>query len=547
MEDGQLEQLIWYTVPGALVVAAMLLVWPHVLQPDGMTALIIAGTPLLGFVIHQAYRLFFEWRGGFTQESRRSLDILWQAIARPCGFENSDHRYTKSFLIWEITFYGEEIPEGFRGHDRGAWHYILSFRASSWSSFFAAFILVWAILWRTYTNTQQGSLFYLIIAALVAVAVGFIFCFKGKQTHESLMNQEIAVIYRYAEKFSETARKLRILDKGDIVARYVAWVDILGFASLMTADGDRAKRTWTELRELVKKHLPAKGGAQVYGINDGFFAISEDPALLQGLVSIYQSWFDKFAEVPGSRPLLRGAISTASAEITPEQEDSNVCLWLEGPGFRYASEYEQLLRGSRLFIDPTAIKVAESEANLFCYEWEEISGWELPENSRGMHLGEVLWPISEDSAELLVRAEKSFKLYDGAFADFLRKEADVGLKDALPKLLQYEETLKLMLRSIGKKLHADAGKKEELEQFVSRMLKYRPDQFRLTWGVTFVALEAVFLAGCLDAHHYARCVKEYLGKQSNNLENVRFVKDFEEELKLSTYKRFSEWWHSNSR
>jgi hypothetical protein len=63
MEAGNLEQLIWYTVPGALIVAAWLLVCPYVLQQDGMAAVIIAGTPLLGFVIHQAYRLFFEWRG----------------------------------------------------------------------------------------------------------------------------------------------------------------------------------------------------------------------------------------------------------------------------------------------------------------------------------------------------------------------------------------------------------------------------------------------------------------------------------------------------
>jgi hypothetical protein len=177
-----------------------------------MIAIIIAGTPLLGFVIHQIYRLYFEWRGGFAQESRRSLDILWQVIARPCGFQNPEHRYTKSFLIWEVTFYSDGIPESFRNHDRGAWHYIISFKSSFYSSLLATLTLFIAITYRCYNNTLQDNLLFLVGAIMIVIA--FILCFKGKQTHESLMDQEIAVIYRYAKEFSETARKLHILDEG---------------------------------------------------------------------------------------------------------------------------------------------------------------------------------------------------------------------------------------------------------------------------------------------------------------------------------------------
>jgi len=322
--------------------------------------------------------------------------------------------------------------------------------------------------------------------------------------------------------------------------KYVAWIDILGSRSLMKKDDDRAKHSWKELRELVKKYLPPKGEAEIYGINDGFYAISENPALIQGLVRVYQSWFDKFSEEKGSRPLLRGAISTSLAE-TVQEDDSNVCMWLEGPAFRDAFHDEQLLRGCRLFINHTAITAAENQAQVPCYEWQGLSAYELKEDKP---LGEILWPISEDSADLLVKAEKSLKLYEAVFDDFLRKEANSGPKDPPSALLQYEETLKLMLRSIGRKLRAGGGRKEELEQFVSDLLKYRPDQFRFTWGITFVALEAVFLADCLDGQHYVQSVKEYLMEQRHHSVNQPYVKDFEKELNLLTYKHFSEWFHS---
>jgi hypothetical protein len=207
--------------------AALLIAWPCALQQEGMVAISIAGTPLIGFVIHQGSRLSFERRrrfpficlrrhGEFSHRSRRSLDILWDAIAIPCGFRSDEFRREKSFLVWETTFYGTAFPEAFRNHDRRVWHYILSFRSGFLSSVSAALFLILVLadeFWKLRIGFQPNDIRIIIAAAATFMIAGFILLSKGKQTLRGLMDQEIAMIYLYAGEFSRTAKQLSCLEK----------------------------------------------------------------------------------------------------------------------------------------------------------------------------------------------------------------------------------------------------------------------------------------------------------------------------------------------
>lgn len=96
----------------------------------------------------------------------------------------------------------------------------------------------------------------------------------------------------------------------------VAWVDILGFASLVERDRKRAQQLLSDLRELVATNLrSADESVEVYGVNDGFFATSQGKAqLLIGLATLYRAWFDRHSQERGGRPLLRGAVSVPMRE-----------------------------------------------------------------------------------------------------------------------------------------------------------------------------------------------------------------------------------------
>ena len=108
----------------------------------------------------------------------------------------------KAFLVWEITFYGENFPKAFRDHNRVTWHYILSF----WSTSFASFIGFLVALYGIFSAPIEVSLVAVLIIEVIAVVT---FYLKGKSTQNSLYNQEKAVVYQYEDLFLETFRKIK--------------------------------------------------------------------------------------------------------------------------------------------------------------------------------------------------------------------------------------------------------------------------------------------------------------------------------------------------
>jgi hypothetical protein len=154
-----MNELIWFSIPGSLVVATLLYVgcWPDIDKVGN--ALLTAGVvPLIGFIIHQLFRCLFEKWFGFQWHRRRVI----AEIQKYWKDDNINHRH--AFLIWESTFYSDDSPESFREHDRGAWHYILSF----WSGAFAAGLTLLGV-----------SVWHSRIASLVLIVVGVALGMKG--------------------------------------------------------------------------------------------------------------------------------------------------------------------------------------------------------------------------------------------------------------------------------------------------------------------------------------------------------------------------------
>ena len=181
-----MEQLIWFSMPGAFVVIALAFVCPDVVGTTEKAALLIVLIPVIGFFVHQAFRLLFELSdgfkirpqsGGFKRRSRIALDYIINNLGPKEGIENMDRE--NAFLVWEITFYGEKFPKAFRDHNRVTWHYILSF----WSTSFASFIGFLIVLYGIFPAPIEVSLAAVLIIEVIAVAT---FYLKGKSTQNSL-------------------------------------------------------------------------------------------------------------------------------------------------------------------------------------------------------------------------------------------------------------------------------------------------------------------------------------------------------------------------
>ena len=137
-QPTNMNELIWFSIPGAVLLYAARILFPSLrASPD---ALVIAAAPVIGFLFHQLYRTLFELCGGWESPRRAVLSAIRSAYA----ISDTD-RHT-IFLIWETTIYSDGIPDGFRDHDRGTWHYIMSFRSISLSAALAGICLASAIL-----------------------------------------------------------------------------------------------------------------------------------------------------------------------------------------------------------------------------------------------------------------------------------------------------------------------------------------------------------------------------------------------------------------
>jgi hypothetical protein len=194
-----MEELIWFSIPGAVLAAAIIAVWPSSVTSANSIIWVVL-VPLIGFVAHQTFRLIFELTGGFARRSRITLRYISKAIARQESVPELS--FDQAFLIWEIVFYSDDFPAAFRDHDRGAWHYILSF----WGVSLSAMLSI-ALCLTGYVAILRTTEVLLVAVAELLIAV--IFYLKGRSTYYSLIRQESALVSVHENLFIAAFKKLK--------------------------------------------------------------------------------------------------------------------------------------------------------------------------------------------------------------------------------------------------------------------------------------------------------------------------------------------------
>ncbi len=101
-----MNELIWFSIPGAISLLALHLAFPD--RVANVNVLAIASAPVLGFILHQFYRTLFEFGRGWETNNRPVVALLRETYKIP------DSEKSKPFLIWETTFYSAGIPDAFR-------------------------------------------------------------------------------------------------------------------------------------------------------------------------------------------------------------------------------------------------------------------------------------------------------------------------------------------------------------------------------------------------------------------------------------------------
>jgi hypothetical protein len=201
-----MNQLIWFSIPGAIVTGTLYLInFSSIINPQN-GALLLGLSLLNGFVFHQIYRIIFEtYKRGYAGEWRGVLRKIIKAYKKKYKIKKNNKGYLKAFLIWETTFYSEGFPEGFRKHDEGSWHYIQSF----WGISVTALLSFITFVGYLYITKVELVGFSEDLIVWIYIGLIVMFYLKGKLTFDRLNEQEMAIFKIHQEKcYNPTAKKL---------------------------------------------------------------------------------------------------------------------------------------------------------------------------------------------------------------------------------------------------------------------------------------------------------------------------------------------------
>ena len=321
--------------------------------------------------------------------------------------------------------------------------------------------------------------------------------------------------------------------------RYVAWIDVLGVSELYHKDRGAAVDLWERFRCTVADLIGSPtADFKVYGVNDGCFIHAQVLcSLLDLLLHLYQRWFDnEVQQATRLRPLLRGGITSSVADRAPACD--KIPVWLLGPGFLHAQEFESKLRGGRLFLDP-ALDCGLLKPSDMRYDWYDLTeSGKVPasENDRNqVELIEWLWPLTCDEEVFLQRLNAAKELY----AEHLDKNPtppkNIELSPEEKALLHCEETLKTCIRAAGTLLGHSRSKK--LIEALQELQEYRKEEVFFTWGVSFVALEAIYRSGIEERERYIQKSVKFVSDNACG----KYRADFVSQLSKRTYEDFGEW------
>ena len=181
-----MEQLIWCTIPGALLVTALVIpgFW-LTRDTSGWTAITICTAPVVGLVMRETFRCLFNTWFRFRLPRWRVLGSIMRTQG-DCSMGAKD-----AFVIWECGLCSDTFPAAFRDHLTRSMDRMFAYGSVS----FAALCGLPYLLFGEATT-----------AAVVYVGVALAFACLGHQLWQVLDREQARMFEMHRNVFRSTSR-----------------------------------------------------------------------------------------------------------------------------------------------------------------------------------------------------------------------------------------------------------------------------------------------------------------------------------------------------
>lgn len=201
-----MDQLIFFSIPGLVFALTIIGIDPSIISSSSDQKLVALAllTPLIGYILHQTYRYFFEFTGGFGRNSRAVVKYIHEKLAPQ---ESMSISKENAFLVWEIAIYDTKDFSGFLAHDAKSMHFTLAF----WSTTFASiFGIIFTLLYFFFQNEPTDKFFtpLKISLAVIQILLAIVFYLRGRNVYKSINEQEVAFLYKNESVFIDCMKKI---------------------------------------------------------------------------------------------------------------------------------------------------------------------------------------------------------------------------------------------------------------------------------------------------------------------------------------------------
>jgi hypothetical protein len=204
-----MQQLMWFSIPGGLLVTAAWLWRPSLVGEDPNEVLLAAIVVGAGFIANQVWRSIFERFFGYHDKKRAAFVRIQELLglgARPndpaegakWDANRDDHN------TFHLNLYSDAIPSSFREHNRGSWHYYIGLRTSAWTSVSCALFLLFMTLanlcgsWAPFADSVQWRC---LLGFIGFTALAVLLFWKSLLTKAGIDLLEVAIVTAYRQLF----------------------------------------------------------------------------------------------------------------------------------------------------------------------------------------------------------------------------------------------------------------------------------------------------------------------------------------------------------
>jgi len=194
-----MNELIFFSVPGFIVALSVIGIYPDIITSTSSQKIVALAliTPLLGYILHQVFRLFFENTGGYSRKSRAVVKYIVEKLAPQ---ESMSVSYLQAYLVWEIALHDTKDFSNFLTHVSKTWHFTLSFWITTFSSIVG---IIFTLCFSYYLHTT-ANLFILSLQGIL----GLIFLQRGFNIYKTLNEQEVAFLRKNESVFIDCMKKI---------------------------------------------------------------------------------------------------------------------------------------------------------------------------------------------------------------------------------------------------------------------------------------------------------------------------------------------------